>query len=61
MNRILLLVCLAITAAPAVAQQCRLEYQRADNMWAALGRPDGALGTETLTLQPGETKVFTTD
>lgn len=30
-------------------------------MWAAPGRPDGALGTETLTLQPGETKVFTTD
>ncbi len=61
MNRILLLACLAIAAVPAAAQQCRLEYQRADNMWAALGRPDGVLGRETLTLEPGETKVFTTD
>lgn len=61
MKRILLLACLATAAAQAAAQQCTLEYQRADNMWAAPGRPDGALGTETLTLQPGETKVFTTD
>lgn len=51
----------ASPAAPALAQQCTLEYQRADNMWAASGRPDGALGTETLTLQAGETKIFTTD
>jgi hypothetical protein len=52
---------MAAAATPAAAQQCTLEYQRADNMWAAQGRPDGALGTETLMLQPGETKVFTTD
>ncbi len=48
-------------AAPAAAQQCTLEYQRADNMWAALGRPDGALGKETLTLEPGQTRVLNTD
>jgi hypothetical protein len=38
-----------------------LEYQRADNMFAGVGRPDGPLGRETLTLEPGQTKVFTTD
>ena len=48
-------------AAPAAAQSCTLEYQRADNMWAAFGRPDGTLGVETITLQPGQTKVFVTD
>lgn len=40
---------------------CTLEYQRADNMWAAAGRPDGNLGVETITIQPGQTKVFVTD
>ncbi|HET7669325.1 MAG TPA: hypothetical protein VFK84_02865 [Burkholderiales bacterium] len=48
-------------SAAALAQECRIEYQRADNMWAHLGRPDGALGTETLTLKPGERKVLITD
>jgi hypothetical protein len=43
------------------AQSCVLEYQRADNMWAAFGRPDGALGTETITLAPGTSRVFVTD
>ena len=43
------------------AQSCILEYQRADNMWAAFGRPDGALGTETITLTPGQSRVFVTD
>ena len=43
------------------AQNCVLEYQRADNMWAAFGRPDGALGTETITLAPGTSRVFVTD
>ena len=52
---------LATAAAPAAAQQCTLEYQRADNMWAAFGRPDGPLGKETLTLEPGQTRVFNTD
>jgi hypothetical protein len=63
MNRttILCTAFMAAAAAPAAAQQCSFEYQRADNMWAAQGRPDGTLGKETLTLQPGETKVFTTD
>ena len=46
---------------PASAQSCILEYQRADNMWAAFGRPDGALGTETITLAPGASRVFVTD
>ena len=55
------LVLLGAVSAAASAQECRIEYQRADNMWAALGRPDGALGTETLTLKPGERKVLITD
>ncbi|MBF5046194.1 hypothetical protein FGE12_27505 [Aggregicoccus sp. 17bor-14] len=49
------------TAAPSGPAPCVLEYQRADTMWAAIGRPDGALGTETISLQPGQTKVFVTD
>lgn len=53
-------LCLAV-AAPALAQQCSIEYQRADNMFAAPGRPDGNLGKETLTLQPGQNQVFNTD
>ena len=61
MKRIVMLAALASIAAGAAAQECRIEYQRADNMWAAAGRPDGQLGTETLTLKPGETKVFNTD
>jgi hypothetical protein len=43
------------------AQDCVLEYQRADNMWAAFGRPDGTLGTETISLKAGESRVFVTD
>lgn len=42
-------------------QPCTLEYQRADNMWAATGRPDGNLGTETLSLASGQSRVFITD
>ncbi len=61
MNRIVVSLFLAAAAAPAAAQQCTLEYQRADNMFAAPGRPDGALGAERLTLEPGQTKVFITD
>ena len=59
--KVVVLVSLATVAASAVAQECKIEFQRADNMWAAPGRPDGQLGTETLTLKPGETKVFNTD
>jgi hypothetical protein len=40
---------------------CRLDYQRADNMWAAEGRPDGFLGVESITLAAGANKVFVTD
>jgi len=40
---------------------CRLDYQRADNMWAGWGKPDGSLGTETIQLAVGESKVFLTD
>jgi hypothetical protein len=49
------------TAAPTAAAGCTLEYQRADTMWAAWGRPDGRLGVESITLQPGQTKAFITD
>ena len=45
----------------ASAQSCTLEYQRADNMWAAFGRPDGALGKETVAVAMGTTKVLATD
>jgi hypothetical protein len=40
---------------------CTLEYRRADNMWAAKGRADGNLGTESITLNSGTNRVFTTD
>ena len=50
-----------IAAHPLGAQSCILEYHRADNMWAAFGRPDGNLGAETITLSPGASRVFVTD
>ncbi|HKP16377.1 MAG TPA: hypothetical protein VJT85_09930 [Gemmatimonadaceae bacterium] len=52
-----------VVATPAFAQTapCVFEYRRADNMWANWGRPDGLIGTETITLQPGQKKVFVTD
>jgi hypothetical protein len=49
------------SASSAAAQGCGLEYQRADNMWAAFGRPDGGLGVESIALSIGQTKVFVTD
>jgi hypothetical protein len=61
MRGLLAALCVAATTAPALAQQCSIEYQRADNMLAAAGRPDGSLGKETLTLQAGETRAFNTD
>ena len=61
MKRMVVFASLAAAAAMAAAQDCRIEYQRADNMWAAAGRPDGQLGAETLTLKPGQKKVFATD
>jgi hypothetical protein len=40
---------------------CRLDFQRADNMWAGFGAPTGSLGTESISLSPGQNKVFITD
>lgn len=48
-------------ATPTYAGPCRLDYQRADNMWAAAGRPDGQLGVETITLADGQARSFVTD
>src|SRR5215207_234489 len=48
-------------AAAAQGTPCVLEYRRADNMWADWGRADGNLGTETITLQPGQRKAFVSD
>ena len=53
-----LMVALTVPAGAIAAQSCTLEYYRADNMWADWGRADGNLGAETITLRPGETKVF---
>jgi len=39
----------------------KLDYWRADNMWAAAGRPDGNLGQESITLETGQMRVFVTD
>ncbi len=39
----------------------KLDYWRADNMWAAAGRPDGNLGQETVTVDAGQKRVFITD
>jgi hypothetical protein len=52
---------LAATAHSAAAQQCKLEYRRADNMWAAFGRPDGNLGTENVVVSGNNRRVFVTD
>jgi hypothetical protein len=40
---------------------CVLQYQRADNMWAAFGRPDGNLGSETITVPASREQWFNTD
>lgn len=52
---------LTVSATDIAAQACTLEYRRADNMWANWGRADGYLGVETITLQPGQKRVFVTD
>lgn len=52
------LALMALAAVPAAAQSCTLAYQRADNMWAAAGRSDGNLGTETISLPAGGVKSF---
>jgi len=56
-----LTLALSVSAADIAAQACTLEYRRADNMWANWGRADGYLGIETITLQPGQKRVFVTD
>jgi len=48
-------------SASAQSAPCVFEYRRADNMWSDWGRPDGLIGAETITLQPGQKKVFVTD
>ena len=58
---VLAFLLLCTVARPVSAQSCTLEYQRADNMWAAFGRPDGALGKETVAVPMGTTKVLATD
>ena len=58
---VLTLLLLCAVAPSSSAQSCTLEYQRADNMWAAFGRPDGALGKETVAVPVGTTKVLATD
>jgi hypothetical protein len=40
---------------------CRLDFQRADNMWASFGTPTGSLGAESISLAAGQNKVFITD
>jgi len=52
---------LVIPASASAQAPCVFEYRRADNMWSNWGRPDGFLGAETITLQPGQKKVFVTD
>jgi hypothetical protein len=54
-------IVLLVPARTLAAQGCVLEYQRADNMWADFGRPDGNLGVESITLAPGTNRVFVTD
>lgn len=53
----------AATPAPGggALAACRLDFQRADNMWAAFGTPTGSLGTESISLAAGQNKVFVTD
>ena len=54
-----LVLALTMPAEVIAAQSCTLEYYRADNMWESWG--SGNLGAETITLQPGQKKSFTTD
>src|SRR5687767_10165879 len=56
-----LMLPLSVSAGSVAAQACTLEYWRADNMWSNWRRADGYLGAETITLQPGQKKVFATD
>lgn len=51
----------AIASHSASAQNCALEYRRADNMWAAFGRPDGNLGVENIAVGKGSARAFATD
>ena len=44
----------------ATSEVCTLEYQRADNMWAPAGDPQGSLGLERLTLHVSYQQNFDT-
>lgn len=57
--RLGLLLALTVPARAIAAQSCTLEYRRADNMWAGWG--GGNMSAETVTLQPGQKRVFATD
>jgi hypothetical protein len=48
------------TAQDVAVDGCTMQYQRADNMWAAAGRPDGSLGIETVTVPAGSDQRFDT-
>jgi hypothetical protein len=50
-----------VFAQTAGVDQCRLEYTRANNMWGSLADSYKSLGTESITLQPGQKKAFVTD
>lgn len=54
-----LVLALTLPAGAIAAQSCTFEYRRADNMWAGWG--GGNMPAETVTLQPGQKKVFATD
>ena len=56
-----LMLVVTVPGRTIAAQSCALEYSRADNMWAGWGSPGGSLGAETITLEPGQKRVFVTD
>ena len=50
-----------LASSSASAQNCILEYRRADNMWAPAGQPSASLGVETVTVAKGLYRDFLTD
>jgi hypothetical protein len=50
-----------LMARPAAAQECALDYQRADNMWAGYGVATSQPGLEQLDLRVGEMRTFKTE
>ena len=51
----------AFASQSALAQNCTLEYRRADNMWAPAGQPSASLGVETATVAKGQARSLLTD